>query len=109
MATNVKGLPGFLKRVIKKYPDVWKAYDNLGTTLSRLEGIDRKTQQVVKLGIAVGAGKEAAVHSHARRCKEAGFTDREIYHAALLAVTTIGWPGAIAALSWVNDELKGIK
>jgi alkylhydroperoxidase/carboxymuconolactone decarboxylase family protein YurZ len=44
-----------------------------------------------------------------RRCKKEGFTDDEIYHTAMLAVTTIGWPSAIAALSWINDILKGIE
>ncbi len=106
---ETKELPGFLQDVIKKYPEVWESYRNLGAVLSDMKGLDRKTQQIVKLGVAIGAGQEGAVHSHVRRCKSAGFTDEEIYHAAMLSVTGIGWPKAVAALSWINDILKEIK
>ncbi len=111
MATvaELKELPGFLQDVIKKYPKVWESYKNLGAALGEVDGLDRKTQQIVKLGIAVGAGSEGAVHSHAKRCRAEGFSDEEIYHAAMLAATTIGWPRAVAALSWINDVLKGMR
>lgn len=108
-AAELKELPGFLQNVIKKYPRVWESYSGLGTALSEVDGLDQKTQQIVKLGIAVGTGSEGAVHSHAKRCKAAGFSDEEIYHAAMLAATTIGWPKAVAALSWINDVLKEMK
>jgi len=103
-------LPGFLQEVIKKYPKIWKSFDSLGNSITELpRGIDKKSQHLVKLGVAIGAGHEGAVHSHARRAKEAGFTNEQIYHAALLAITTTGWPGAIAALSWINDVLMDMK
>jgi len=105
-----KELPGFLQDVIKKYPKIWDNFDALGNSISELPGgIDRKNQHLVKLGIAIGTGREGAVHSHARRAKQAGFTNEQIYHTALLAITTLGWPGAVMALSWIDDELKDIK
>lgn len=105
-----KELPGFLQGVIKKYPKIWDSFDELGRAIGELPGgIDARTQHLVKLGIAVGAQREGAVHSHARRAKKAGCTNEEIYHAALLSITTLGWPGAVAALSWIDDELKEIK
>jgi|SRR3990170_1004118 len=102
-------LPEFLQKVIKKYPKVWKNYRDMGLAVTRLKGIDAKNQQLVKLGIAIGAGLEGAVHSHVRRAREAGISDEKIYHAALLAITTVGWPSAIRALSWIDDILKDIK
>lgn len=105
-----KELPDFLQKVIDKYPGVWDSFDALGNAISELPGgIDRKNQHLVKLGIAIGAGSEGAVHSHVRRAKKAGFTNEQIYHAALLSITTIGWPNAVARLSWIDDELKGIR
>ncbi|MCC6502921.1 MAG: carboxymuconolactone decarboxylase family protein [Deltaproteobacteria bacterium] len=105
-----KELPSFLQDVIKKYPKIWKSFDALGNSVSALpKGIDKKSQHLVKLGIAIGAQHEGSVHSHARRAKEAGFTNEQIYHTALLAITTMGWPGAVAALSWIDDVLKEIK
>lgn len=109
MAQEIKGLPEFLQNVIKKYPHVWESFQDLGRTLGSLEGLKDREQQLVKLGVAIGSSHEGAVHSHVRRCKEAGFTDEEIYHAALLSITNIGWPQAIAVLSWVDDILGKIK
>ncbi|MBI5599802.1 MAG: carboxymuconolactone decarboxylase family protein [Deltaproteobacteria bacterium] len=80
----------------------------MGRTVGGVKGIGGKNQQLVKLGISIGAGLEGAVHSHVRRSKEAGASDAEIYHAALLAITTVGWPAAIRALSWIDDVLKDI-
>ena len=102
-------LPEFLQKIIKRYPEVWKNYESLGRVLSEQRGIDKRTQQLVKLGIAIASGSEGAVHSHVRRAKAEGISDEEVYHAALLSVTVIGWPKAVAALSWIDDVLKGIK
>lgn len=103
-----KGLPEFLQKTIKEYPEVWESYQGLGAAIAAVDGIDKRTQHLVKLGIAIGRGVEGGVHSHVRRCREAGIPDKEIYHAALLAVTTAGWPQAVAALTWIDDVLKAI-
>ncbi len=102
-------LPGFLQDVIKKYPEVWKSYQDLGRAVGKVKGLDKKAQHLVKLGIAIGAQAEGAVHSHTRRCREEGITNQEIYQTALLGISTIGWPSAIAALSWIDDVLGDIK
>ncbi|MDE2927354.1 MAG: carboxymuconolactone decarboxylase family protein [Acidobacteriota bacterium] len=98
-------LPEFLQRVVERYPQVWDDYGWLSRTVGEVEGLDVRSQRLVKLGIAIGAGRRGAVHSHARKCRKAGLSNAEIYHAALLAITTVGWSGGIAALSWINDEL----
>ena len=101
-------LPEFLQKVVDRYPEVWAGYGALSRALESVDGLDAKSQRLVKLGIAIGAGRQGAVHSHTKKCKKAGWTEAELYHAALLAITTIGWSGAIAALSWIDDELKGL-
>ena len=101
-------LPEFLQKVVDRYPEVWKKYGDLSQAVGSVKGLDERSQKLVKLAVAIGAGRQGAVHSHARRCKRAGFSAEELYHAALLAITTIGWSGAIAALSWIDDELKGL-
>lgn len=100
------GLPEFLEKVISKYPGIWEEYGKLSQAVSGVGGLDERSQKLVKLGISIGAGRQGAVHSHTRKCRKAGFASAELYHAALLAITTIGWSGAIAALSWIDDELK---
>jgi alkylhydroperoxidase/carboxymuconolactone decarboxylase family protein YurZ len=68
--------------------------------------LDGKTSALVKLAIAVGALREGAVHSHTRRALEAGCTPDELRHVGVLAITTIGFPSTMAAMSWVEDILR---
>ena len=53
----------------------------------------------------IGAQREGAVHAHTRKAVAAGAPPDAIRHAAYLALPTIGFPGMMAALSWVNDIL----
>ena len=39
-----------------------------------------------------------------RRGRRAGLNKEELEHVALLGVTTVGWPRAIAGLSWIEAE-----
>ena len=96
-------LPDFLEKVIAEYPDVWKAYQDLGDVTSKAGPLDEKTVRLVKLAIAIGSQSEGAVHSHARRALKLGVTREELQQIALLAVTSIGWSASMAALSWIQD------
>jgi AhpD family alkylhydroperoxidase len=69
--------------------------------------LDRKTVELVKLGIAVGGRLEGAVHAHVRRARDHGASPEEIRHAIRLALTTVGFPTMMSALSWANDVLAG--
>lgn len=89
----------------KDYPAVMAAYQALGSAAHEAGPLDAKTRALVKLAIASGARLEGAVHSHARRALREGCTPEEIRHAVLLAATTIGFPGMMAAMSWVDDEM----
>ena len=103
------GLPAFFQEVSERFPEVFSHYSALGDSVSRLKGMDARTQELVKLGIAIGAGTEGAVHSHTRRALDLGATEDEIVQCALLAITSIGWPGAMAALSWIDDIIADLR
>jgi AhpD family alkylhydroperoxidase len=98
-------LPDVLKEFAAKHPRVWEAYNQLGKATAEAGPLDEKTQRLAKLAIAIGAGREGAVHSHAKRALKAGATPEELIHVGLLAVTTIGWSGAFAAITWIMDVL----
>ena len=98
-------IPARFQQFGKKYPDIMRAYEALGEATRQAGPLDSKTRCLVKLAIATGALREAAVHSHARRALHAGCTPEEIRHVALLATTTLGFPSMMAALSWVEDVL----
>jgi 4-carboxymuconolactone decarboxylase len=100
---RVVKIPGWYSQNRRRYPEVLKAYEKLGAACREAGPIDAKEAALVKLGIAVGARLEGAVHSHVRRSLEAGASVDECRHVVLLATTTIGFPAMMAALSWVED------
>jgi len=99
----IDDLPPLVQEVVAKYPAIWEAFNQLGNCVADAGPLDEKTQRLVKLAIAVGGGLQGAVHSHVRRALAERITAEEMRHVALLAVTTIGWPSAIARLSWIED------
>ena len=104
----MKGLPGRYQQFKQQFPEISRAYDDIGRLTAEAGPLDEKLVQLIKLGMAVASAQEGAVHSHARRASEAGATREEIRQVALLALTTVGFPRMMAGLSWIDDVLKGI-
>lgn len=96
-------LPAAAGKIVAKKPEVWKAYATLGKTVSEAGPLDARTRRLVNLALAIGARSEGAVHSHTRQALAEGITPDELKHAALLAITTLGFPQAMAAMSWIED------
>ncbi len=93
--------------VKKQYPEIIEALDNLGATVRGAGPLDEKTSHLIQLAAAAAAKSEGSVHSHTRRAKKAGASREEIYHTLLLLISTIGFPQAMAAISWCRDILEG--
>ncbi len=98
-------LPDAYVRFRERYPDVARALDSLGEATEAAGGLDAKTQRLVKLGIAIGALAEGAVRSNVRKALAVGITDDEIRQTALLAISTAGFPKAVAAIGWIEEVL----
>ena len=92
-------------RFANEYPEVWENYTSLGKAVSEAGNLDVRTRRLLKIALAVGASSEGAVHSHVRQAREEGIADADIRQVVLLAITTLGFPAAMAAYSWVNDVL----
>src|SRR5215470_10566632 len=90
----------------RSHREIWRAYDALGAAAHRAGPLSAKTRELVKLALSIGGKLEGAVHSHTRRALDAGATTKEVLHVVLLAVTTIGFPSTMSALTWVEDVLK---
>ena len=99
-------LPSFLDGVIADYPEVWRAYQQLGSAAAEAGPLDARAQRLVKLALAVGARSQGAVHSHARRGLREGIPAEELLQVPLLAISSIGWSAAMAALAWVRDVIE---
>src|SRR3972149_3240727 len=102
----MRELPTSFTKFREQFPKIAAKYDELGTAAHESGPLDQKTRELVKLGIAIGARAEGAVHSHARRALDAGASHDEIMHVLALAVTSIGFAPTVAAYTWINDQLK---
>ena len=96
-------LPQALKRCIARYPEVWERFKQLGSECYSAGPLDDRQLRLLKLAVAIGGRLEGAVRSHARRALEEGVSEEELYHTALMALTTAGLPTAVAAMSWIDD------
>jgi 4-carboxymuconolactone decarboxylase len=99
-------LPKIYENFSDRFPEVFKSYKQLGVDCREAGPLDEKCQDLIKLGIAIGANSKGAVMSHTRKAMAAGATPDEITHAVLLALTTTGFPNMMAAMGWVDSVLK---
>jgi alkylhydroperoxidase/carboxymuconolactone decarboxylase family protein YurZ len=100
-------LPASAGEFAEQYPDVWDAYADLGQASAEAGPLDGETKRLVKLALAIGSQSEGAVHSHVRRGLDEGLDPETLKHAAVLAIPTVGFPKAIAALTWIEDVTEG--
>jgi 4-carboxymuconolactone decarboxylase len=98
-------LPGAYRRFRQRHAPVVQAYEALGEACAGAGPLDERTRELVKLGMAIGARLEGAVHSHARRALAAGAAPEEVRHVVALAAPTLGFPTTVAVATWVDDVL----
>jgi len=99
-------LPKTYESFSEKFPEVLKQYQELGKSCRETGPLEYKYQDLVKLGISIGANSRGAVMSAVRKALASGATPDEIVHAVLLSLTTTGFPNMIVALGWVNEVLE---
>ncbi len=99
-------LPSGAKLVAERYPEAWSAYARLGEVVALAGPLDDRTRRLVKLALAIGREAEGAVHSHVRRAVASKIPPDELRHVALLGIPMLGLPGAVKALSWIDDILE---
>lgn len=68
--------------------------------------LDANTSRLVKLGIAIGAMREGAVHSCVRKAVAQGITSEALEQVVALAASTLGMPATVAAYTWVGDVTR---
>jgi AhpD family alkylhydroperoxidase len=98
-------LPRTYREFMEKHPEIWQAYEQLGTAAADGGPLDAKLRELVKLGMAAAVGSEGSVASHARRAVEAGASREELEHTLLLGITTIGFARSMAAINWASSAL----
>jgi len=99
-------LPQPVEEFKNNYAEVWRAFTELGDRCHEAGPLDEKARRLVKLALAIGGGLEGATHSAVRNALAIGIRPEEIQHVAVLAITTLGFPATIRALTWISDDLK---
>ena len=99
-------LPKTFRAFTSKFPLVAQAHEQVAQVANTAGPLDRKTCELIKIGISLGAGLESAVKSHVRRALEHGATDAEIEQAVLLGLNTRGFPATVAAWQWAWEQIQ---
>jgi 4-carboxymuconolactone decarboxylase len=91
---------------VARYPELGEAWELINAGGKNAGPLDEKTRRLVKLGIAIGARQEGAVHSSVRKALALGITPEELEQVVALAAGTLGMPATVAAFTWVRDVSK---
>lgn len=102
----VDHLPHVYTAFRERYPEVARALDAMGGATDRASALDARTVRLVTLGIAVGSLAEGAVRSNVRKALDEGVSRDEIRSVMLHAITTRGFPAAIAAWQWMEEVFE---
>jgi len=98
--------PKAYRAFVTRFPKLGQAWDLLGEAGS--EGpLDPRTARLLKLAIAIGAGREGAVHASARKALAMGIPAAEMEQVVALAAGTLGLPATVAAHRWILDVTEG--
>jgi 4-carboxymuconolactone decarboxylase len=98
-------LPKTYRAFVTKFPELGAAHESVARAVERAGPLDRKTCELIKIGISMGAGLESAIKSHVRRALEAGAVPHEIEQAILLGMNTRGFPSTVAAWQWAWEQI----
>jgi 4-carboxymuconolactone decarboxylase len=99
-------VPDVFGRLQRRHAELMAAAEAVGQAARRAGPLDERQIQLIQLAAAAAIRSEGAVHSHTRRALAAGASPEEIRHALIVLVSTIGFPGAVAATSWADDVLE---
>lgn len=90
---------------VGRFPELGRAWELIAEA-GRKGPLDDRTARLVKLGVAIGAMREGAVHAGVRKALALGITREELDQVVALAAGTLGMPAAVAAFAWVKDVME---
>lgn len=103
---NPEKLPGKFKQFVAKFPLLGEAHAKIGNAVDAYGPLDRKTIELMKIGISIGAGLETAIKSHVRQAMQHGASEAEIEQVVIAAYNTVGWPRMIMAWSAAREQIE---
>jgi AhpD family alkylhydroperoxidase len=76
-------------------PDVYAGYSTLSKAVVADGALDRKTKELIALGIAVAVRCDGCIASHARSAARAGATPEEVAEALGVTIMMQGGPSTV--------------
>ena len=99
-------IPNTYHRFAARFPALVEAHQQMTNEAVNAGPLDAKTCELIKMGIALGAGHETSFHSHVRRALEQGAQRDEVEQAIVLAMSTCGFSRAVAGWKWAQDHFE---
>ncbi len=97
--------PATYSNFVKQYPELGQAWELIAAA-GKHGPLDARTRRLVKLGIAIGAMREGAVHSSVRKAQAMNIEREALEQVVALAAGTLGMPATVAAHTWVQEILN---
>lgn len=105
MTKEIKYVPPYVKVLeeLKKNDPIFA--ENLARTIKEVDGaLDKKTRELVKLGISSVLGQIEGVNIHSQKAKEFGASKEEIAEIVRIVFLSSGVPGLYSAINAFEDE-----
>jgi AhpD family alkylhydroperoxidase len=100
MTTEIKEVPPYVKvlQVLRENDPVFA--ESLARTIKEIDGaLDKKTRELVKLGISSVLGQKEGIKIHAQKAQEFGASKEEIAEVVKIVFIASGIPGLYSAIN----------
>ena len=101
----MKDLHPIFTKFKKEFPEIHAKNEALGSEIHESSGpLPDKTRWLLKIAISAASQHMIALETHIEKGKEAGLTDKEIGHALLMLIQTVGFPAYMEAYSVLKNR-----
>ncbi len=98
--------PDTFKAFVDRFPGVWQAQELGARAVEDAGPLDRKTRELIKIGICVGGNLQTALRRHVHQGLENGASLAEIEQAILLGINTAGFPAVMMAWKSAQEQVR---
>ncbi len=98
--------PDTFRAFVERFPEVWRAQEMGAKATEHAGPLDRKTRELIKIGICLGGNLQTALRRHVHQALESGASLPEIEQALILGVNTVGFPAAVIAWKAAHDQVR---
>jgi AhpD family alkylhydroperoxidase len=90
----------------QEFPQAWAAYEGLRNALDTEGPLDKKTVELIKVGIAAAQEHGGSLVAHVSQAQKAGATPDEIYQAILQSTGLAGFAVALHGIRTAKSYIE---